>query len=316
MTIWVLADTAAGHANQALGVAEALGQPFVIKKIAYTKLAGLPNLMRGSSLIGIAGETRQELSPPWPRLVIAAGRRTAPIARWIKRQSIAACKIVQIMHPGSGAGDFDLIALPLHDAHPDADNILRITGAPHRLTAEKLAAAAAEWTPKLSHLPRPYLAVLVGGATHKRPFDDATASLLGQQIEALRQGMGGCLLVTGSRRTPQHAWSALCAELSQPHALFDGHGADNPYLGFLGLADAIVVTGDSVSMASEACFTGKPVHLFAPTGFVGAKHARLHADLYEKGYAVPLGRTTATQPNQPLNTAQDIAAEIRRRFAF
>src|SRR5262249_1170230 len=37
---------------------------------------------------------------------------------------------------------------------------------------------------------------------------------------------------------------------------------DNPYLAFLGLADAIIVTGDSISMLAEACATGKPVHIF------------------------------------------------------
>src|SRR3546814_6488733 len=43
-----------------------------------------------------------------------------------------------------------------------------------------------------------------------------------------------------------------------PAALWDGKGP-NPYFGFLGLADAIVVTCDSISMVSEACSTGKPV---------------------------------------------------------
>jgi mitochondrial fission protein ELM1 len=314
MTVWVLADTAAGHANQALGVAEALGLPFDLKQIAYTKLAGLPNLMRGASLVGIAEETRQGLTTPWPRLVIAAGRRTAPIARWIKRQSKGQTIIVQIMHPGSGGGEFDLIALPLHDAHAPAPNQLRITGAPHRLTQEKLDAAALQWAPRLSHLPRPYLAVLVGGPTHKRPFDDAMASGLGEEVERLRQRMGASLLVTGSRRTPAHAWQALCAKLQGPRLLFDGHGSDNPYLGFLALADAIVVTGDSVSMACEACFAGKPVSIFAPSGFVGAKHARLHADLFEKGYAAALGDALLSPPGAPLNAAHDIAREIRRRF--
>ncbi|MDK9722283.1 MAG: mitochondrial fission ELM1 family protein [Rhodospirillales bacterium] len=316
MTVWVLADTAAGHANQALGVAEALGQVFEVKPVVYTHFAGLPNLIRGASRIGVATETRRQLQPPWPRLVIAAGRRTAPLARWIKRRSAGQTKIVQIMHPGPGALQFDLIALPLHDAHADAPNQIRITGAPHRLTQEKLEAAARDWQPLLAHLPRPYLAVLVGGATHKRSFDDATAARLGDEVEALRQRSGGSLLVTGSRRTPHHAWAALTARLSPPNALFDGHGTDNPYLGYLALADAIVVTGDSVSMACEACFSGAPVHIFAPPGFVGAKHARLHKDLYEKAYACPLGEQPHSRPPTPLNAAGDIAAEINRRFFF
>ena len=37
---------------------------------------------------------------------------------------------------------------------------------------------------------------------------------------------------------------------------------DNPYFAFLGLADAVVVTGDSMSMLAEACATRKPVYIF------------------------------------------------------
>lgn len=313
MTVWVLADTAAGHANQALGVAEALDRRFEIQPVTYTHFAGLPNLVRGASLLGIAQETKRHLAPPWPRLVIAAGRRTAPLARWIKRRSAGKTKIVQIMHPGSGAGEFDLIVLPQHDAHPEAANSIRIVGAPHRLTHEKLEAAAREWSPRLDHLPRPYTALLVGGATRQRPFDAKAAAQLGEQAEALRKESGGSLLVTASRRTPHHAWAALTAKLTEPYYLFDGHGPDNPYLGFLALADAIVVTGDSVSMACEACFAGVPVHLFAPTGFVGAKHARLHRDLFERGYACRLGEPAVTPPPIPLNAALDVVEAIRSR---
>ncbi|MBF0167569.1 MAG: mitochondrial fission ELM1 family protein [Alphaproteobacteria bacterium] len=313
MSVWVLADTAAGHANQALGVAEALKRPFEVKHIAYTRLAVLPNRMLGATQAGIAKETRAQLAPPWPDLVIAAGRRTAPLARWIKRQSKGATRIVQIMHPGAGAGDFDLIALPLHDSHAAAPNQLRIVGAPHRLTRDKLAAAREEWETKLAHLPRPYLAVLVGGATHKRPFDAKTAALLADQIEALRHRLGGSLLVTGSRRTPRPAWETLAARLKDPCALFDGHGPENPYLAFLAMGDEILVTGDSVSMLSEACFTGRPVHLFAPPGFVGAKHARLHADLIAKGYALKPGADSAPFASPlPLDTASEIADAIRK----
>ena len=34
---------------------------------------------------------------------------------------------------------------------------------------------------------------------------------------------------------------------------------DNPIMGFYACADRIIVTGDSVSMACEACGSGKPV---------------------------------------------------------
>src|SRR5262245_16456331 len=113
-SIWVLTDDRAGNVAQALGVAEALGRPFTVKDIRYTPLAKLP--LQGASVLGLTGESRMTLAPPWPGLVIAAGRRTAPVARWIKRQSDGRTRIVQIMYPGRrAAADFDLIAVPRHD---------------------------------------------------------------------------------------------------------------------------------------------------------------------------------------------------------
>ena len=38
--------------------------------------------------------------------------------------------------------------------------------------------------------------------------------------------------------------------------------AENPYFGYLALTDEIIVTGDSMSMLTEACATRKPVHIF------------------------------------------------------
>ena len=82
--IWVLADDRAGNVNQAVGVAEALAQPFKRIDIGYTNLARLPNVIRRSSLLGVDTPSRARLVAPWPDLVIAAGRRTARINRLIR----------------------------------------------------------------------------------------------------------------------------------------------------------------------------------------------------------------------------------------
>jgi mitochondrial fission protein ELM1 len=68
-------------------------------------------------------------------------------------------------------------------------------------------------------------------------------------------------------------------------AIWDGFG-ENPYFAFLALADAFLVTADSVSMISEAAATGKPVHILDLDGG-NAKFTRFHAAMQAAGITRP-----------------------------
>jgi len=313
--IWVLADDRAGNVAQALGVAEALDRPFIAKTVRYTALARLPNVLTGARLVGLTAESRKALAQPWPDVVIAAGRRTAPVARWIKRKAGKPVILVQLMNPGRGGADeFDLIAMPHHDGmppHDDAPNILRTTGAPHRLTAARLRSAADAWSGRVSGIPRPFIALIVGGATQRKPFPAELAAELGRKAHRMAAEVGGSVLFASSRRTGLEAEQALLAAIPEPRRAFLwSQGGDNPYFGFLALADAVVVTGDSVSMCSEACAAPGPVYIYAPDGMVAPKHARLHKQLYDLGLARPFDGRFEDWQHAPLNAAGDVARAV------
>ena len=313
--VWLLIDDRAGNRSQCLGVAEALGLPFEVRGLEYTAAGALPQFILGASFFGLTAKSRAELAPPWPGLVIAAGRRTAPVARRIKRVNGGATCLVQIMDPGStGAGEFDLIAAPRHDTITERPNVMRITGAPHRITPARLTAAAAEWRGRFADLPRPWIALIVGGSTRRRTFTDAMARELGRVASAMAADAGGALLVTTSRRTGAAA-RALLGEIAVPRRVYRwGDEGVNPYYGYLAVADAVIVTGDSVSMCSEACATTGPVYIYAPKALSAAKHARLHSELFEKGYARPLAGRLETWTHAPLNPAEDVARAVRQRM--
>ncbi len=314
-TLWVLTDDRPGNASQALGVAEALGWPFVQKEIGYTALGGLPNLLRGARLLGVDGASRERLTPPWPDVVIAAGRRTAPVARWIKKQTGGRTYLCQVMWPGgAGAGDFDLIAVPTHDELLGThSNVLRVTGAPHRVTEARLALEGMKWKPRFKALRKPRIAVVVGGSTKNRTFTPAMARDLGEKVAALSASAGGSLMVTTSRRTGVEAEEALLSALPKVDVLYRwGSKGENPYFGFLACADAIVVTGDSVSMVSEACASRVPVYVYAPDALISPKHARLHVHLYALGLAEALSGSFRPWTHPPLNAASDVAKAVRQ----
>lgn len=310
--VWMLADDRPGNVNQALGLAEAIGEPFVIKTVGYGQLARLPNWLLPANLLGLTPATRETLTPPWPDLVIGAGRRTARIGRWLKERHPSLC-LVQLMWPGSSDG-FDLIAVPEHDRVPDVPVLMRTLGPPHRLTDERLRRSAAEISDRLADLPKPHITCLVGGTSKHVEFmpDDARSLIAG--AKALAAERRGSLLVTTSRRTGAACTEALDEALETsdcPHWLHrwqpDG---DNPYLGMLGSADAVVVSADSASMCAEACARGQPVFLHTPMAGVPEKFEILHQRLSEHGCLRPLGSLWFTVEAPPPNPAIAIADAI------
>lgn len=317
ITVWALIDDRAGNKSQCLGVAQALGLRFQIQDLEYTPAAALPNFALGASFGGLTANSRINLAPPWPDLVVAAGRRCVPVARNIKKLSGSKTFLAQIMYPGdAGAGEFDLIAAPGHDLLAESPNLMRITGAPHTITPATLEKAKRDWQGRFSELPKPWIALIVGGSTKRRRFTAEMARDLGKTASRLASDAGGSLLISTSRRSGDVA-DALIGEISCPRHLFRwGDDADNPYFGYLAEADAIIITGDSVSMCTEACATPAPVYIFAPEKLTAGKHARLHADLYDKGYARPLGDTLEEWTHTPLNPAGEVAAEILKRLGL
>jgi uncharacterized protein len=318
-TVWLLIDDRAGNQSQCLGVGDALGVRCEIRDLDYTAVAALPNFVMGKTFAGLTASSRINLVDPWPDVIIAAGRRCSPVARHIKDKNNGNTFLVQIMYPGdTGLDDFDLVCTPRHDAIPDGPNILQITGAPHRVTPARLKTAKEDWQDRLSHLPGPRIALIVGGSTKRRKFTQTMASELGVAASKMAKDAGGSLMVTTSRRSDDTA-DALLAELDVPHHVFKwGDEGDNPYLGYLATADGVIVTGDSVSMCSEAAATPGPLWIYAPKKLTVHKHGLLHKQLYDAGCAKPFdgdgGTVFETWTHPPLNAAFDIAAEIKSRL--
>jgi mitochondrial fission protein ELM1 len=308
--IWVLLDDAAGHMNQALGVAEALNLPFEPKPIKYNDKSNLPNLLLGANLKGVA---TADIKAPWPDLVISAGRKTFPIARYIKKQSKA--KIVQLMHPGFPAWGIDLLVVPEHDGFTPNSKTMVTIGAPNRVQPDFLSQEAAIWERTLDKFKTPRLAVLLGGDTKGITFTEQDGITLAEQVQALSLGLGS-LLVSASRRTPKVFADAFKAALKQPFHFHDpATSRSNPYYAFLALSGAIVTTADSVSMMSEACTTGKPVYIYQPTQFAAPKHQQLLNKLLYNDYAMLSdGSKAISSPIPKLETSNQVAARILTLF--
>lgn len=265
--VWVLAGHKAGDNNQLLALAEALDWPYEIKKLRYRRSELLSNLLLPTTLAGVQTGRSSPLAPPWPDLVLTAGRRNEPVARWIAKQSGARAKLVHVGRPWARPDRFDLVITTPQYRVPAAPNVLLNNLPLHRASGERLAREADRWSAKLSHLARPYLALLVGGNSGPYVFDRRRAACLAGEAVFMAKAAGGSLLITSSARTPDAVVDELTRQTANhPHYFhrWQNDDQDNPYFGFLGLADRFIVTGESVSMLTEACESGRPVYIFDP----------------------------------------------------
>lgn len=286
LRIWAVSDGRAGIENQVLGLAEAVARlapaEITTRRVRWRRAFDwLPVALKRPAMLDPSSDP---LTPPLPDIWIAAGRATLPLSIHMKGRGPL---VVQVQDPRLDSGLFDLVVAPAHD-RVTGDEVFEITGAPHRITPARIAETAQAFAGRLEALPRPRVAVLVGGRSKAFDLTEAHAVALAGRIAAAIEEAGGSLMLTFSRRTPPAAQAVMRARLhGLPGWIWDGTG-DNPLFAFLHHADHVLVTEDSANMAAEAASTGRPVHILpmVPRG-PGGKFARLHADLAERGAARP-----------------------------
>ncbi len=305
---WVLTEDYAGLRTQALGLAEAAGlspETRVLRARGLWRRVPAAFWPRPLAAIGAGA-----LAPPWPELVIGCGGKSAAVLAALAKRM----RVVIVQHPRMAPRRFDLVVAARHD-ELTGPNVLVTRTALHRVTPARLAEAAAQWAPRFAHLPRPLVAVLVGGSNGRFRLDAAVGEKLALQLaEMLRRDRVG-LALTPSRRTDPAVRAMLHDQLEPLGAWVWDMAGENPYFGLLALADAIVVTGDSVSMLSEAVATAAPVLLAALPGR-SRRIGLFTRGLIDDGRVRPFAGRFELWPVEPVDDTGVVAAEMCRRFGY
>ena len=266
--IWALQSEKAGEEHQILSLARAARNrfrcPLRFIRLRFRSRLNLLALTRGVGFEGLVVEAMEQLTPPWPKVIITAGFFHEPIARKIRDLSGGETKIIIVGRPWAALEHFDLIVTTPQYQLLRLPNVLENLTTLHgysRVTLKKASLKAKAFWPKLTP---PYVTVLIGGRSGSFRFGEHAARRLAEGLNAMAATMGATLLISTSRRTEIGAIWVLESALKVPYKtyLYQAGIGENPYPVMLGAASAVVVTGDSIAMLSEAVATGLPVQIF------------------------------------------------------
>jgi mitochondrial fission protein ELM1 len=240
-----------------------------------------------------------------PDVVISCGARNAAVnmrvARDNRARSVAVLpnRLIPVKH-------FNLVVLAQHDlgASKPPANAVVTRAAPNLIDKSYLDENARALVARYQHLRnnvRTKMAVLIGGDAQGVVMSEQDMKVVLHQLKSVAEGLGIDLLITTSRRTPS-AIEQLVAREFKEHprtALFImANKANVPEAvgGMLALADVVVVSGESISMVSEAASSGKRTVVFSVGSTKNQKYADFCQMLSEQGhllYTEPKGVSAA-----------------------
>lgn len=312
-TCWIVTEGIKGTENQCIGVAEMLNVDPVVKTVSLNQ----PWLSL-SPYLGFEMDrtfTGDDLSPPYPDLLITGGRKAIAVSRYIRKKSNGRTKTLHMLDPKISTRHFDLVAIPEHDKRR-GKNVIVTKATPNRVSVKTLQAGKIEFG-SFSALPSPRIAVMIGGNSAVYDFDMNTAKKLVHDLKTLQGTHQASLMITMSRRTPTQIAQFIQEALQENDNVYIWDGEDpNPYFGFLAWADIILVTADSTSMLSESCTTGKPTYMVPLKAKKRLGRIKtLQNNLIKHGGLRIFDGKIEQWRYKPLNDSQIVANEVKKRLS-
>jgi len=328
-SVWAVADGRAGILNQVKALAAALAEPERAAMLAHIRSDAhrseplilqpegpqllLPPDLWPAPLSALPKEQRALFAPPWPDVWIAAGRRSIPYSRMMRRLSGGKTLVVQAQDPRVDLKAFDLVIPPEHD-RVAGPNVFPIIGPPTWFSAQRIAEAHARFGALLGQ-PGQKVLVSLGGDSKTHRFTEANAAAIEKVLRELAPA-GRRFWITVSRRTPEHVrirFRQLAASLNAVFWEKEETDGPNPYVAFLSLCDVALVTADSANLIADPAFFAKPVYILKLEGG-SVRFDRLHQGFIDRGAARRFDGDFGQWTYEPIREASRAADEIVRRL--
>ena len=251
----------------------------------------------------------------YPSIMVTCGRRMAGISIALKtraNQAGADMITIHLQDPRLHPACFDMLIVPRHD-RVRGDNVIITQAALNGMKQSHIATSAKILPQHWQSATSPRVAVMIGGDNRRYKISHSMATNMAQQLAAFATTNNANLFLVPSRRCPDTVLRHLQTALPPDHCMFATDDQPNPYPGILSMADAVIVTSDSVNMASEAASTGKPVLIAywqAETGRI----AKFHQTMQDSNHTAPLTQLLPAGPFVPLDESAMIRQQISARL--
>ncbi len=318
-TVWIISEGSPGHISQSVGVADSLGELLPVKSTLLETRPRLGGFSRQLVRLWLGARPRQ--LPGWfarrwlkvgappagerPDLIIASGGKSVFAA-----QSLAGEHRVPLVFLGERkpypSEWFHTVFTPSQAERGVHDEPIEMI--PTQITPALAAQAANQW----SERPPGHLwAMIIGGPSASHRYADADWAGLAAGVNALAPRHGIRWLLTTSRRTGA-AVEARLQEQITPTALAKEiwwhTRPEKKMTAFLGAAERVFVTQDSVTMVTEAVASARPVHVLGPHDL------HFSADSFLPGYFANLASAGRVQRIPMRELAQaPLTAEFKLR---
>jgi len=229
--------------------------------------------------------------------IVSCGSQGAGVNFILSQNHLA--KSISILTPGLISKErFDVVVLPQHDRSKTIRRARLITPkvSPNMISTAYLREQTEGLFKHCSRLKgnaRTKFGVLIGGDAQGVKFDEAQIRELIDQIKEAALYLNADILLTTSRRTPAAIERIIADGLKsfEPCSLcIIANQSNIPEAvgGILGLSDVVIVSGESISMVSEALSSGKHTIVFSPHGQYGKSPRDKYEDfvlkLNDQGY--------------------------------
>lgn len=289
--VWIISEGSPGHVSQSIGLASALAEKFPLEIRQFEcrpKISGfVRHLIRlfwmgrsgrplpDAMLYGPIGLERAVAGEAAPDLIISSGGRSVFAARTLAVRHQVPFIFLGERKPYPPDWFHTLFTPSALETGP---NDIRMDVIPTKITPEIVHQAAVDWVGRPSG---PLWAMLIGGKSRSHDFQNADWDGLADGMTRLAESEGIRWLVTTSRRTGKEVEARLRDRLP-PEIVADAvwwcHQPEKRFPAYLGAAECLWVTQDSVSMVTEAVASGKAVVVVQPA------HTPLLAESFMSGY--------------------------------